>query len=175
MLSSLRSFVLGIAFLGAACASDARQSDAVAAPAQRAQVVVHQVRTATHFELVSGTDEERVEQYSTKSSSALRKVASAEVMGEVLARVDSYGFDQLAVGGPAPTEPGPDVVYTLEVTRDGRSRYVVASRDMQSDQREQVMAMVRDVITAWNLVYSLQSVEPRPAEDIFGQPGARPR
>ena len=143
--------------------------------AENATVRVRQTRTSAEFELATGDEEQRVEGYSKIGNQTTRKFQNAEIMGELLAYLDSLGFAEMAVAGAAPTNPGPDVLFLLEVTEDGRTRYVLDHSGATPDERTRVRTMVQAVLEVWNNTFGLQTVETRPGEEIFKQPGTRSR
>lgn len=140
-----------------------------------AMVTLSQASSGAKFVLVSATEEERIRQSSEIAESANRKFQTPEVMGAVLDRLDELGFAELSLPGQAPAVLGEGSLICIEAVEEGRAQHVIVGTWSSASDREHVWAMFRDVVDLWNDTGGLQTVEARPGEEVFKQPGPRPR
>ncbi len=109
---------------------------------------------------VEGKDsvERRASYYSTKRTGAKPKVASDELMGKILQFFNHNDFETYAIDGPAPRQAGGNLRQTLEVSRNGRTRHLVAMPGMDKARGEAFRETVRGYARTFNEIMQLQTV-----------------
>lgn len=113
--------------------------------------------------------------YSQKRESASAKVASDQRMRDLLKRIYGKGFTKRSTDGSGPTRPEQNYRKTLEVETAEGVRHFSLTGAAEKDALLAHQAMAFEFRDVYNAIYALQSVEPRPVEEVFQQPEAPDR
>ncbi len=108
--------------------------------------------------------------YSQKRESAAAKVASDARMQELLKALDRAGFSKRARDGQGPTRFDQGYRKTLEVETAQGVRHFSLPQGAERDALLAHQKMGSIFTQMFNSIYALQSVEPRPIDEVFKQP-----
>jgi len=138
----------------------------------RAQRVLY-VRYAQQqkFELVNDSHTDRTAMYSTTKSvgQAYTKVASDEVLDEIVKQFKDGGFFERAAPGSAPTEGAPGLTQAIEVEDAGKIVYW-APRGAVSTADAELFSRCRTLLlTVYSETLQMQSVDKSPDWDRQNQ------
>jgi hypothetical protein len=159
---------LGLCLALAACSSPSSDEEGEDGPALRVTYLSY--TTGQRLELVSEGHTSRVEQYSEVRADASRKVQTNEVMVGLVEVLDDYGFDDYAVAGPMPADPGGDggrITWALEIDGPDGARHVLAHPGLTPEAARDLQRYMLAFVDTYNATYGLQAIETEPGEDVF--------
>lgn len=153
---------LGLALAGS-CAGPGRSDrpgsvTSAADLAEPARIGLRDYRTGVYLALQSGTDEERIEFYSTQRDDAVTKVQDPEVLAAMIEYIDDTRLGELAQEGPAPAVGG-QATKALEVRQGERIRFILRRPDMPASDAKAFDEYVAGFQAVYNETYALQAVD----------------
>lgn len=155
-----------IVFAGCAAPRGA-VSTADARTGRPARVAFHDLRSGARFALVNESHTDRVELYSRPSTDLSTKVASDEVMEELLAFLEGEaGLSRYAVPGPAPQDSS--WTQTVEVETPDGVWHVAVARATPQDERRAFQAAYINFLALWNNIYQGQAVPGDRGAELLG-------
>ena len=134
------------------------------------RVGLRDYRSGRNFELVNESHTSRVEQYSTLRDNADRKVQSDEIIAELVGWLESEGFGTLAQAGTAPTEPGGDRVWVLEVQGPDGPRHVLVTKAISQESYAVCRKLKAGFLDIYNATYAGQAKQMQEGETPFLAP-----
>lgn len=151
-------------FLTLACASSQSSSTARVKTGQPMRVKYLAYLSGQKLELVNDSHSDRTETYSQtkKLEDAATKVATDEVLDELLKKYAENGFFERAAVGTAPSAAQKGVSQALEVESEGKTRWWGFSSALVDADKQRFKECASLFVYIYNNTYQLQSVDHAP-------------
>lgn len=149
---SLLSILLFVLALSSCASTGASRPEGPAA------VTYHQYSTGTRFTIVNESHTDRLAKYSTLGADASVKVATDEVMAELLKLDASVGL--VTAAGEAPDEASPAVLASIQIEDPGGVRHALKQPGQDNGAFNQFQV---NFLTLFNQIYAPQAVEADPS------------
>jgi len=159
------------ALLACSCASGSGSRPSAsesAVPSPPARVSFVDYRNGMRFVLVNESHTDRVELYSRTSTDASTKVATDELMDELLEHLDQRGFDARALSGPAPAD-STAWSQVIEVEDSAGTRHLGVGKLTTESERDAFHDCRAAFLYLYNNIFAAQSVDMM----RFKKPGKR--
>jgi hypothetical protein len=118
--------------------------------------------------IINQSHTDRVEFYSTERNDASTKIASDEIMGALLDRIDKVNFQEFARKGSAPATSS-DWSQAIEIQTTQGSSYMLVRSGISADEAA-AFRKTRDAFLAiYNNIFGAQAVKLKPGESRFEQ------
>jgi hypothetical protein len=127
------------------------------------------------LEIVNQSHTDRTELYSRARpiEEAVTKVASDEILEELIGFFRTKGFFEHSAKGPAPVTGNGQYSQALEIEAPGEYVHVTVHKGLTSDERQRFLECAQAFVLIYNDTYQLQSVDRAPDWDPSGG-AARP-
>jgi hypothetical protein len=146
------------------CASSSSSSTARVKTGQPMRVKYLAYVSGQKLELVNDSHSDRTETYSTtkKLEDAATKVATDEVLDELLKKYGENGFFERAAPGNAPNAAQKGVSQAIEVESDGKTSWWGFSQALNDADKQRFKECAGLFVYIYNNTYQLQSVDHAP-------------
>ncbi len=166
---------LAISWTIASCASTAPTASGTGQPARVAYVNYGASPGGQRLEIVNQSHTDRTELYSRARpiEEAVTKVATDEIMEELIGFFRTKGFFEHSAKGPAPATGDGQYSQALEIEAPGEYVHMTVHKGLTSDERQRFLECAQAFVLIYNDTYQLQSVDRAPDWDL-SRGGARP-